>query len=308
MVSSSSSSSSQSLVVEEVVPVEVGDSSLDSSSSSNATGSTTHQPLAGSNPTATVSNGNSESSIVSTPVLLGIIAASVFVFVAIMFVIRSRRRRCEPKFLSVFRTSRSNRENELPSVDSRGSFASTVPYSTNASTPALPIEQRSIEGDAWRDLSDTCWSIGPDSDSEAETERYTMSSPKTQGGPLVLKRNRLSTLSDNIADVEEEDTDIYSIDESSRRKRGLTLDELSPRRERGISQFDDSSPRRVRGLSALASRQKASSVDVDTNDSAGSYFSVDSGYYDETIKDCNSVFFDSDSESDSDESLREEEF
>lgn len=76
--------------------------------------------------------------------------------------------------------------------------------------------------------------------------------------------------------------------------------------------LDDSSPRRVRGLSALESRRKANSLAdiVDTNKSGGSYFSVDSDYYDETIKDCSSVLFDDDSDSDSDsgDSLREEEF
>jgi hypothetical protein len=215
------------------------------------------------------------------------------------------------------RASRSSRANVVPSMESSASTVSIAHTGSPASNIGPPpIESKHPKGDAWRDLSETCWSIGPGSDSETESERYAMPAGSlTQGGALVLKRNRLSTLSDAIGDVEEEnsrrDVDVNSLDDSSRR-RDRSLDALTPRRERGISQFDDSSPRRVRGLSALDSRRQArSAADIDTNESGGSYFSVESDYYDETIKDCSEVLFDdsdSDSSSDSDDSLREEEF
>ncbi|KAG7392093.1 hypothetical protein PHYPSEUDO_002317 [Phytophthora pseudosyringae] len=387
----------------------------------NANGSETHQPLAGSDPTGTANDTkSSESTVMTTPVLVGIIVASVIAIVVALLVIRSRRRRYDPKLFSpsnsstfqgvtsttasdhtsnvfgassastdvtspqhppllqTFKLSRlSGKEasgdhfaldvhetpvNGLSSVsgtrDSRttglissrsasmlwnSSLPSFAPFGasrasrtsgTNGSnelhTPAVaptvpisppnssalgpvPLEQRT-EGDAWRDLSDTCWSIGPGSDSETESERFTMSMNSqvhAQGGALVLNRNRLSTLSDGFAGIDEEDgakdLDANSLDDSSRR------------RERGISQFDDSSLRRVRGLSALdGGRSKANSrAGIDTNTSGDSYFSVDSEYYGETIKDCSAVLFDdSDSDSDSlssssgdsDDSLREEEF
>ncbi|KAH7468924.1 hypothetical protein KRP22_011639 [Phytophthora ramorum] len=133
-------------------------------------------------------------------------------------------------------------------------------------------------------------------------------------GALVLNRNRLSTLSDDIGDIEEEsmqqESNVNSLDDSSRRRVMSSLDELSPRRERGISEFDDSSPRRVRGLSALENRREANSgAHIDTNKSGDSYFSVDSEYYGETIRDCSPVLFrGSECDYDSDDSVREEEF
>ncbi|KUF96596.1 hypothetical protein AM587_10007526 [Phytophthora nicotianae] len=230
--------------------------------------------------------------------------------------------------LSVFRASRASRSSETnrSTMDTR---ASTTSYAQTAATASdlsttIPIDQR--QGDAWRDLSDTCWSIGPGSDSETESERFMLpiaTRSKAYSGAMILNRGRLSTLSDRTAEFEEEtaekDQNVNSLDDSSRRRdlAMSALDDLSPRRERGISQFDDSSICRVRGLSTLDSRKKANSVaETDTNQSCSSYFSVDSDYmyYGETIKDCNSIFFyDSDSDcssnssSDSDDSLREEE-
>ncbi|KAG3115680.1 hypothetical protein PI125_g5338 [Phytophthora idaei] len=412
--------------------------SFDTVLDSGSNGSQTH---AGSGPTRTVSDTKtSESAALSTPLLVGIIAASVVVFVAVLLVIRSRRSRNEPKFLSpssisafqgvtsttasehasnvlgassastvvasprpplmqtfklsrlsakeladdqvsldihdapmnglssvrdtqpprttslisvrsvfsasflmrgglrsslpslsVFRTPRASRTSEsnrstMDTSASMTSFAQTVTTTTDSTgVGPIPLDQR--QGDAWRDLSETCWSIDPGSDSETESERFMMptaSHSNAYTGALMLKRGRLSTLSDRTAEFEEEaagkDPDVNSLDDSSRR-RDLTmsaLDDLSPRRERGISQFDDSSPRRIRGLSTLDSRKKANSVaETDTNNSNWSYFSTDSDYmyYGETIKDCSSIFFyDSDSDclssssSDSDDCLREEEF
>ncbi|KAK1929190.1 hypothetical protein P3T76_015318 [Phytophthora citrophthora] len=351
-------------------------------------------------PTETVNNTNSsDQTTISAPLLVGIIAASVIVFVAVLFLIRSGRRRHEPKLLSpstsafqgVTSTTASENTNVLESsavstvvnsplmqtfklsrlsakepsgehsvidihdvpvrdtqasrrtslisgksvfsasilmlrsslptiLASRSSRASRTnepqELNTPASTSSFAQTDQNTQVDAWRELSETCWSIGPGSDSETESGRFMMPfAPLSQAkdGVLVLAR-RLSTLSDEVADIEEGvEKDINSLDDSSRRRDLVmsSLDNLSPRKERGISQFDDSSPRRVRGLSALDSRRKA---ELDTNKSGTSYFSVDSDYmyYDETIKDCSSVLFDSDSDSlsssDSDDSLREEEF
>lgn len=230
--------------------------------------------------------------------------------------------------LAAFRGSRAsssggvNRTTERQATDSSVSTAvlPAAPNSNTAGAPAVPLEERGTDGDVWRDLSETCWSIGPGSDSETESERFSIAAAsRPQDGALVLNLRRLSTLSDNIADIEEEgalhveDLEVDSLDDSSRRRdRAMSsMDDWSPRRERGISLLDDSSPRRVRGLSALDSRRKANSVAdiVDTNKSGGSYFSVDSDYYDDTIKDCSLALFDDDSDSsDSDDSLWEEEF
>ncbi|KAG1698482.1 hypothetical protein DVH05_015022 [Phytophthora capsici] len=331
-------------------------------------------------PTEPVNYTQGSDPTISAPLQVGIVAAAVIVFVVVLFLIRSGRRRHEPKLISpstsafqgvtsttastnvlgssavstvatsplmqtfqlsrlsanelpgehsvvdmpdvpvrdtqtslisgksvfsasilmlrsslptipAFRSSRSSRTNELQVIN--------TPASTFPSTQTDPYTQV----DAWRELSETCWSIGPGSDSETESGRFMM--PQTKD-----RTRRLSTLSDEVVDIEEKD--INSLDDSSRRRDLVMscLDNLSPRNERGISQFDDSSPRRVRGLSALDSRRKA---DLDTNKSGASYFSLDSDdmYYDETIKDCSSILFDSDSDSlssDSDGSLREEEF
>ncbi|KAE9299020.1 hypothetical protein PF008_g23355 [Phytophthora fragariae] len=227
--------------------------------------------------------------------------------------------------LAAFRGSRANssggvnRTTERQATDSSVSTA-VLPAAPNSNAPPAPLEERGTDGDVWRDLSETCWSIGPGSDSETESERFSIAaSSRPQDGALVLNRRRLSTLSDNIADIEEEgalhveDLEVDSLDDSSRRRdRAMSsMDDWSPRRERGISLLDDSSPRRVRGLSALESRRKANSLAdiVDTNKSGDSYFSVDSDYYDDTIKDCSLALFDDDSDSsDSDDSLWEEEF
>ncbi|KAF1780681.1 hypothetical protein GQ600_13743 [Phytophthora cactorum] len=380
--------------------------SFDTVLDSGSNGSQTH---AGSGPTRTVSDTKtSESAALSTPLLVGIIAASVVVFVAVLLVIRGdfddgigTRLECprsklsvdvvaspRPPLMQTFKLSRlsakeladdqvsldihdapmnglsSVRDTQTPRTTSlisvrsvfsasflmRGGLRSSLPIEpvnrkeyngyvcvddilrTNCDDDnrfdwrwPIPLDQR--QGDAWRDLSETCWSIDPGSDSETESERFMMptaSHSNAYTGALMLKRGRLSTLSDRTAEFEEEaagkDPDVNSLDDSSRR-RDLTmsaLDDLSPRRERGISQFDDSSPRRIRGLSTLDSRKKANSVaETDTNNSNWSYFSTDSDYmyYGETIKDCSSIFFyDSDSDclssssSDSDDCLREEEF
>ncbi|KAJ8546763.1 hypothetical protein ON010_g11472 [Phytophthora cinnamomi] len=225
------------------------------------------------------------------------------------------------------RTSGMHQTNEPQATDvsaSTAEFARTVPTApnSNAATAPPPLhEERHTDGGAWRDLSETCWSIGPGSDSETESERFSIAAASyPQAGALVLYPRRLSTLSDDIADIDEEGTlkdhEVNSLDDSSRRRDRVmsSLDDWSPRRERGISMLDDSSPRRVRGLSALDSRRKANSLAdiVETNKSGGSYFSVDSDYYDETIKDCSSILFDDDDSdsdsSDSDDSLLEEEF
>ncbi|GMF19362.1 unnamed protein product [Phytophthora fragariaefolia] len=215
--------------------------------------------------------------------------------------------------------------NELQGIDSSASTVSidhSVPTAFHPSTPRTPpLEQMHTDGgDAWRDLSDTCWSIGPGSDSETESERFSIAAASyPQAGTLVLNPHRLSTLSDDIGDIEEEDPqqaiDVNSLDDSSRRRGRImsSLDDWSPRRERGISLLDEFPSRQVRGLSALDSREKTNSLAdiVDTNKSGGSYFSVDSDYG-ETTQDYSSALFDeSESESDSsdsDESLREEEF
>ncbi|KUF98099.1 hypothetical protein AM588_10007400 [Phytophthora nicotianae] len=145
--------------------------------------------------------------------------------------------------LSVFRASRASRSSETnrSTMDTR---ASTTSYAQTAATASdlsttIPIDQR--QGDAWRDLSDTCWSIGPGSDSETESERFMLpiaTRSKAYSGAMILNRGRLSTLSDRTAEFEEEtaekDQNVNSLDDSSRRRdlAMSALDDLSPRRER----------------------------------------------------------------------------
>ncbi|RLN37190.1 hypothetical protein BBJ28_00011969 [Nothophytophthora sp. Chile5] len=237
-------------------------------------------------------------------------ASSRSVFSASLFM-RGGLRSSLPS-LAAFRASRADRSSQASTLQSRRPTASTISFANTVSTISYPnatittvspAEQRGTDGAAWRDLSDTCWSIGPD---ESDSENESVTAPVgaiSQGKTVLPTRNRLSTLSDDVGDLEEL---------SDGRERGISeLDDSSRRREREISSLDDSSPRRVRGLSALGDSRTANShAELNTNESGASYFSNDSEFYDETIKDCSSVLFDdSDSDSDDDdESPREEEF
>ncbi|CAH0482958.1 unnamed protein product [Peronospora belbahrii] len=227
------------------------------------------------------------------------------------FLMRGKVRSSLP-YLAPFRFSRASRddrtsiENDLCAMRSSG--LTQITHSRKVSV-WTPVEHQNAEDGVWGELSDTNWSIGLDSDSETETEWFTVPIGfNTSNEAFVLNQNQLSTFSDTDKSAEEQDLDIDPLDHSSRRRESENMSTMltfSPQREQDISAIVDSSPRQVRGLSALDGRWKANlSDEINTSMSEPYSFSSDSFYSGA----CSLISFDSDYESDSDDNMQEEEF